>query len=42
MGRNALRFLGLLDQDDRLALGNRNHQRLRAFYGAAPPPAWLA
>ncbi len=42
MGRNALRFLGLLDEDDRLALGNRNHQRLRAFYGAEPPPPWLA
>src|SRR6185369_12366153 len=31
MGRNALRFLGLLDDDDRLRLGNRNRLRLRAF-----------
>jgi predicted TIM-barrel fold metal-dependent hydrolase len=42
MGRNALRFLGLLDEDDRLAPSNRNHQRLRAFYGAEPLPPWLA
>ncbi len=41
MGRNALRFLGFLDEDDRLASGNRNHQRLRAFYGGEPLPAWL-
>jgi predicted TIM-barrel fold metal-dependent hydrolase len=42
MGRNALRFLGFLDEDSRLALGNRNRERLRAFYGADTPPAWLA
>jgi predicted TIM-barrel fold metal-dependent hydrolase len=41
MGRNALRFLGLLDEDDRLASSNRNAQRLRAFYGSEPRPAWL-
>lgn len=41
MGRNALRFLGFLDEDDRLATGNRNRQRLRAFYGSEPLPAWL-
>ena len=27
--------------DDRLAIGNRNQQRLRAFYGGEPLPAWL-
>ncbi len=41
MGRNALRFLGFLDDDDRLAVTNRNQQRLRAFYGSEPLPAWL-
>jgi len=41
MGRNALRFLGFLDEDDRLALSNRNQQRLRAFYGGETLPAWL-
>ncbi len=41
MGRNALRFLGFLDEDDRLATGNRNQQRLRAFYGGEARPAWL-
>ncbi|HET6148104.1 MAG TPA: amidohydrolase family protein [Polyangia bacterium] len=41
MGRNALRFLGLLDDDDRLLLDNRNRMRLRGFHGAAPAPAWL-
>jgi predicted TIM-barrel fold metal-dependent hydrolase len=42
MGRNALRFLGFLDEDDRLARAtNRNAERLRAFYGDAPLPPWL-
>ena len=41
MGRNALRFLGFIDEDDRLAQGNRNHQRLRNFYAAETLPAWL-
>ncbi len=41
MGRNALRFLGFLDDDDRLAIANRNQQRLRAFYGSEPLPPWL-
>jgi predicted TIM-barrel fold metal-dependent hydrolase len=42
MGRNALRFLGFLDEDDRLAPHNRSPERLRAFYGDQPVPAWLA
>ena len=41
MGRNALRFLGLLDDDDRLLLGNRNRLRLRGFLGGGPAPPWL-
>ena len=43
MGRNALRFLGLLDDDDRLLLGNRNRLRLRAFQaqGGGATPAWF-
>jgi predicted TIM-barrel fold metal-dependent hydrolase len=41
MGRNALRFLGLLDDENRPRPG-RAAARLRRFYGAAPLPAWLA
>ena len=41
MGRNALRFLGFLDDDDRPRAG-RAARRLRAFYGDAPAPPWLA
>jgi hypothetical protein len=41
MGRNALRFLGLLDDDNRPRAG-ASARRLRAFYGPAPRPAWLA
>jgi predicted TIM-barrel fold metal-dependent hydrolase len=41
MGRNALRFLGFLDEEDRLSPGNRNAQRLRAFYGGEALPPWL-
>jgi predicted TIM-barrel fold metal-dependent hydrolase len=41
MGRNALRFLGFLDEDDRPRAG-RAARRLRAFYGDAPHPSWLA
>ena len=40
MGRNALRFLGLLDDDGRLRAGAAA-ARLRAFYGTSPLPAWL-
>jgi predicted TIM-barrel fold metal-dependent hydrolase len=40
MGRNALRFLGLLDDDSRPRAGAAG-ARLRAFYGTAPLPAWL-
>jgi predicted TIM-barrel fold metal-dependent hydrolase len=46
MGRNALRFLGLLDDDNRPRAG-RAARRLRRLYaaagpGAAAPPPWLA
>lgn len=41
MGRNALRFLGLLDEQNRPRAGAAA-RRLRAFYGAAPRPLWLA
>ena len=41
MGRNALRFLGLLDDVGRPRPAGAA-ARLRAFYGAAPPPAWLS
>jgi predicted TIM-barrel fold metal-dependent hydrolase len=41
MGRNALRFLGFLDDQNRPRSGAAA-RRLRAFYGAAPRPSWLA
>ena len=41
MGRNALRFLGFLDDDGRPRAG-ASAARLRAFYASAPRPAWLA
>ncbi|HVT09213.1 MAG TPA: amidohydrolase family protein [Polyangia bacterium] len=40
MGRNALRFLGFLDEQDAPRAGPAA-RRLRAFYGAAPRPPWL-
>jgi predicted TIM-barrel fold metal-dependent hydrolase len=40
MGRNALRFLGFLDDAGKPA-NTRPAQRLRAFYGTAPRPGWL-
>ncbi|HVV16611.1 MAG TPA: amidohydrolase family protein [Polyangia bacterium] len=40
MGRNALRFLGFLDDQNRPRSGAAAG-RLRAFYGAAPRPSWL-
>ncbi len=40
MGRNALRFLGFLDDQNRPRAGLAS-RRLRAFYGNAPRPAWL-
>jgi predicted TIM-barrel fold metal-dependent hydrolase len=40
MGRNALRFLGVLDDANRPRAG-RASARLRRFYGAAPLPPWL-
>jgi hypothetical protein len=41
MGRNALRFLGFLEDDNRPRSG-KAAARLRRFYGAAPAPTWLA
>ena len=41
MGRNALRFLGFLDEDGRSRPG-ASAARLRGFYAGAPAPAWLA
>jgi predicted TIM-barrel fold metal-dependent hydrolase len=41
MGRNALRFLGLLDEQNRPRSGAAS-RRLRAFYAGATRPAWLA
>ncbi len=41
MGRNALRWLGITDDTDGAALGNRNRQRLIAFYGENALPDWL-
>jgi hypothetical protein len=41
MGGNALRFLGLLDDDGRPREGAAA-ARLRRFYGTAPLPAWLS
>jgi predicted TIM-barrel fold metal-dependent hydrolase len=40
MGRNALRFLGFLDDDGRPRAG-ASAARLRRFYGGAPAPGWL-
>ena len=40
MGRNALRFLGFLDEDGRPRPG-ASAARLRRFYAGAPAPAWL-
>jgi predicted TIM-barrel fold metal-dependent hydrolase len=40
MGRNALRFLGLLDDDGRPRSGAAA-ARLRQFYAGAPLPPWL-
>jgi hypothetical protein len=36
LGRNALRFYGLLDDG-----GTQNHDRLARFYGGQPWPRWL-
>jgi predicted TIM-barrel fold metal-dependent hydrolase len=40
MGRNALRFLGFLDDDGR-PRGGLAAARLRRFYAGAPLPSWL-
>jgi predicted TIM-barrel fold metal-dependent hydrolase len=40
MGRNALRFLGFLDEDGRPRSGAAA-ARLRRFYAGAPVPSWL-
>jgi predicted TIM-barrel fold metal-dependent hydrolase len=41
MGTNALRFLGLLDDQGRKPPLGRNRARLRRTYGGIPQPAWL-
>jgi predicted TIM-barrel fold metal-dependent hydrolase len=41
MGGNALRWLGITDDSDTPATGNRNRQRLIAFYGTHDRPEWL-
>jgi predicted TIM-barrel fold metal-dependent hydrolase len=41
MGYNALRFLGFIDDQNRVRDG-RAAGRLRSFYGEMPKPAWLA
>jgi predicted TIM-barrel fold metal-dependent hydrolase len=41
MGRNALRFLGFLDDENRPRPG-RAARRLRRLYDATPAPVWLA
>jgi predicted TIM-barrel fold metal-dependent hydrolase len=41
MGRNALRFLGFLDEDNRPWSG-KAAARLRRFYAGVPAPPWLA
>jgi predicted TIM-barrel fold metal-dependent hydrolase len=42
MGTNALRFLGLLDDQGKKPAAGRNRARLRRFYGQLPQPGWLA
>lgn len=42
MGGNALRWLGITDDNDTLDPANRNRRRLIAFYGMQPRPSWLA
>lgn len=42
LGGNALRWLGLTGEDDQPDPENLNRQRLAAFYGPHPLPAWLA
>lgn len=41
MGENALRFLGIVDDEGRPASTNANRRRLRELYGAHPLPDWL-
>lgn len=40
LGRNALRFLGILDDDNRFVVRNRNRGRMSRLYGTEPP-GWL-
>jgi predicted TIM-barrel fold metal-dependent hydrolase len=42
LGRNALRWLGLVDEDGEPDPKNANRQRLLDFYGTRPLPSWLA
>lgn len=41
MGGNALRWLGITNDDDAPDTGNRNRKRLIAFYDTNPRPDWL-
>lgn len=41
MGGNALRWLGITNDNDAPDTGNRNRQRLIAFYGTHERPDWL-
>jgi predicted TIM-barrel fold metal-dependent hydrolase len=42
LGVNALRFLGISDDNDQPDLDNLNRRRLVAFYDSQPLPSWLA
>jgi predicted TIM-barrel fold metal-dependent hydrolase len=42
MGANALRWLGITGDSDEPLIGNRNRQRLVAFYDSKARPDWLA
>ena len=42
MGCNALRWLGIVDEQGDPDTSNLNRQRLRDFYGTRPLPEWLA
>lgn len=41
MGTNALRYLGLLDDDGKKPAASQNRKRLQAFYGQMTQPHWL-
>ena len=39
--KNALRYLGVINQQDAPDYDNQNRKRLEAFYGNLEPPVWL-